>query len=716
MSESPGTIEQSLVNPTGKATLKDLPLGGGDRTGADARSRTELGTSAELVVDRGNTVPWDRGRGELKGKDPAEITDTVREHFMTGDSVYVVMNDKIGDMVQATALIEGLVAAQEALGVDKKITVISPSKALVGLFQPFMDQHGIEFINEGTRMEGVPYAETHIRQRGEKNSMIIELEHFDGEPVVGKHQPDGPVIVRDVFHHFNAQFDNENAGMDRYARFTENFLGLKRGTIPSETTQPQIDLPSDANERYTRLTRELGIDTNKKQISIVLEASTPGRMYDKYDEVIKLIKTKLGTGVEVNLIYDGKRAQGDQPDQQLQEWQKIAGQYPDGSVRMTAIGLADMPVFLANQDVVFGADSGLSHIAGNVVEGPVVIPIYLPPQTDPKIWEVNMQRMRGICAPTDPLVDHETDGTRCADPKIKRINKIPPESLALKALSLMRSSAERPNSTISRPDAISRIHADLIGRAPSANELAYFVGSSASIAEVAEMVKNSPARTTFELGKLYQEVFGRDIDQSGLATYTAELHEGRSLGSIRRTLLASDEFRNRINQLAQQDRAQAINVLYQSALGRPLDPDGRKTYVDNTSIPITTVIQAVSESDEFRLSYLENSENRHATKIEQLYRELNGGEIDSKQLAEYSRRLAQGDSLTSFGVDMLQSPAVQQRLDGMDRMQAIRLLYKVILGRDIDRSGYQSFSVAPTAWRDAMNTLLESGEYKQKLQ
>ena len=70
-----------------------------------------------------------------------------------------------------------------------------------------------------------------------------------------------------------------------------------------------------------------------------------------------------------------------------------------------------------------------------------------------------------------------------------------------------------------------------------------------------------------DLNALYRQVFGRDADASGLATYTGLLANGSSLTAVQLILAQSLE--------AQID----IGAIYQEVLGRAPDGGGLTTYM-----------------------------------------------------------------------------------------------------------------------------------------
>jgi hypothetical protein len=68
------------------------------------------------------------------------------------------------------------------------------------------------------------------------------------------------------------------------------------------------------------------------------------------------------------------------------------------------------------------------------------------------------------------------------------------------------------------------------------------------------------------LNGLYHQIFGRDVDPSGLNTYSGALANGSSLDAVRLILGLSGEARDHIDQL------------YHDVLGRPVDGGGLATY------------------------------------------------------------------------------------------------------------------------------------------
>jgi len=102
-----------------------------------------------------------------------------------------------------------------------------------------------------------------------------------------------------------------------------------------------------------------------------------------------------------------------------------------------------------------------------------------------------------------------------------------------------------------------------------------------------------------EVATVYRDVLGRDPDDEGLAHYMKERKRGRDLGDIRTEMIASDEFRDGLEQRERDgDRASAIEEAYRRILRREIDEEGRKAYID-AGRPVNEVVAEMVRSQEF---------------------------------------------------------------------------------------------------------------------
>jgi Pentapeptide repeats (8 copies)/Domain of unknown function (DUF4214) len=83
-----------------------------------------------------------------------------------------------------------------------------------------------------------------------------------------------------------------------------------------------------------------------------------------------------------------------------------------------------------------------------------------------------------------------------------------------------------------------------------------------------EIVQGAEVSTA--LNRVYQQVLGRQIDASGLAAWTNYMRRGNSLADVQREIAVSQEAQPEINR--------ALNRLYQQLLGREIDASGLATW------------------------------------------------------------------------------------------------------------------------------------------
>lgn len=125
---------------------------------------------------------------------------------------------------------------------------------------------------------------------------------------------------------------------------------------------------------------------------------------------------------------------------------------------------------------------------------------------------------------------------------------------------------------------VTRLYLDLLGRAPDAGGLAYWLGqlqAGASRTQVALGFEASPEYQTREIQQLYQELLGRPADQQGLSTFLSAMQQGASIRQVEAVILASNEYYQTQGGGTNQGFLQA---LYEDVLGRPIDPQGDATF------------------------------------------------------------------------------------------------------------------------------------------
>jgi ADP-heptose:LPS heptosyltransferase len=552
------------------------------------------------VVEKEKSLSVFEGRWELEGSDQREITEAIRHSFFEGDEVYISLSDKLGDNVQIAAFLKGLAQARDNYGAKSKINLLVPSYHLRQLFRPLSEELDLEIIASG-RGQGVDHACSLISEKNEKDCLVIDLEHFDGQATfAGKYSHDGTVVLRDIFYHLNARYKNREAGKFRYAMFVEDLLGLKRESINASESLPRLPMPENAEAIYRRMVDDHGIDPEKKQIAICLEAGNVGRMYDRWEEVVDQFIAELGEDAEINIIYNPHKAPDEPTQVNEQRWKKFVKDKQ--GVRLVTGSLEEISVFLGNQAVVVSSDSGLAHIAGAIEGGPKEISLYIPPQTSPNVWDTNPERMFGIESPLpEENQPFPKGGILCSDPNEKRINKIPPESIVRKAESLMRTAVEAPTATFSRIKSIKILFKEIVGREPNYEELQDFRTSELSVQEMGNFLRNTKAAREHQIDKLYLQIMGRHADKSGLNTYAPMLLKGKS-DEIIKILSRSNEAIGKWQQALDQNRRKGVNLIYNAILERDVDPDGVRAYAEG-SMSASDIVNSLLRSFEFKQAF-----------------------------------------------------------------------------------------------------------------
>ena len=116
---------------------------------------------------------------------------------------------------------------------------------------------------------------------------------------------------------------------------------------------------------------------------------------------------------------------------------------------------------------------------------------------------------------------------------------------------------------------VNQLYLEILSRGPDPGGLATYTAALANGTSVGGLrvifARSSEAQSY--LNQLYRQIFGRDIDPSGLATYTDTLISGLSLASVQLLLAQSPEAQGGIQQI------------YQDVLARPADGGGLSTYM-----------------------------------------------------------------------------------------------------------------------------------------
>lgn len=155
------------------------------------------------------------------------------------------------------------------------------------------------------------------------------------------------------------------------------------------------------------------------------------------------------------------------------------------------------------------------------------------------------------------------------------------------------------------PAFVTRQYQDLLGRAPTANELSLWsgmlaAGSAKAGGVVAELRRSADNLANVDpTTRLYRAYFLRIPDADGLRHWIAQRRSGQSLAGISQFFASSSEFERRYGTLTDQ---QFVALIYRNILGRPADSGGTAYWVSQLASGARNrgqVMIGFSESSEY---------------------------------------------------------------------------------------------------------------------
>ena len=179
-------------------------------------------------------------------------------------------------------------------------------------------------------------------------------------------------------------------------------------------------------------------------------------------------------------------------------------------------------------------------------------------------------------------------------------------------------------------------------------------GSSGSGSSGASYANSAQAAA--DIGALYQSVLGRAVDPNGLAASQAYLASGASLGALRTAVAYGAEAQNDLNRI------------FKQILGRPLDANGlaaAQSYLANGG-SMASYRTSVAGSPE-AIQDLQN-----------VFQGILGRLLDANGLAAAQSYLVNGGSMASYRTSVAGSP---------EAIQDLQNVFQGILGRLLDANG-----------------------------
>lgn len=172
---------------------------------------------------------------------------------------------------------------------------------------------------------------------------------------------------------------------------------------------------------------------------------------------------------------------------------------------------------------------------------------------------------------------------------------------------------------------------------------------------------------------VYQDLFGRGVDPSGLRTWTSLLVQGTPRTAVADSITNSGEYRTRL-----------LNGAYATYLNRTADPDGLQHWLDQLGRGLT--IQGVEAGFLASLEKYQSAGGTPRGWVASLYRDVLGRAAGADEVTWWTRVLEGGLSRTDVALGFLRST---ERLSTVvDRH------YRELLGRSADSSGLRTWVTA----------------------
>ncbi len=335
----------------------------------------------------------------------------INNSFKNSPHVYITLSGAIGDVIHTTAYIDGIRQYAQSLGPGKRITIIVPPN-LKDLLTPLANKYNYELITE-QRHRCVEKADNMIKSVNEKGAVVFDFDFTEdnGPYPILEDAGNSNIIIHELLSTAVGLYPNDRAGSKRYAEYLGDLLNIP--AAQRLNIRPQLPLPANANDIYTDLERRYGIDTNKKQVAVVIEGSGEYKRYS-LDNWLAVLKQLEDDGIEFNIIYNPTGG-----NYQEAELHRVFDQVKNSKLLPT--NLTESSVLLQRQKLVLSNDTGLAHIAAVVENGPKVVSLHAYNNL-PNIWVTDPQRQTGLWPGADNLP----------------VNNIPPTQVINKAREILR--------------------------------------------------------------------------------------------------------------------------------------------------------------------------------------------------------------------------------------------------------------------------------------
>jgi len=253
-------------------------------------------------------------------------------------------------------------------------------------------------------------AKTHIQElvdeRNDQAVIAFDFEHYsNNRPQLSQTDSNGKTTttVHDLFAPAIHLYNNETDGEKRYTHFIEDMLSLHRDSIVPSGARFTVALPINNEQIYRGVANKYGIDRNREQVGIVVEASLDEKRYplDKWLEVINMLATEK-PGAEFSMIYNESSGNPRFSRTAMESSLSALPVHIRRKVHLIPGSIEEIVSVISHQTLLLSNDTGFAHIAAHLAHGPKVITLHVP-RFDPKLWVSNSQHQRGITAENNDI-------------------------------------------------------------------------------------------------------------------------------------------------------------------------------------------------------------------------------------------------------------------------------------------------------------------------
>lgn len=336
-----------------------------------------------------------------EGLKPQEI---LRQEIVEADNLAFAFNEKIGDTIIAVGYIQAII---------EKIKESGQNVPNIYLSLP----DGLSFLKKSIDniAPNVHLGNWEELVREEDKTTVLDFSTYNTSPSLEK-ESNNVSVIRGLLANAVESYTKEGT---RFTDFAQDILGEQ---ISSESQEfiPEIIPPDKHEKTYKKLAKEYNVDTQRPNVSLVVETDNPGKQYSQKNW-ISVASSLTDQGFQVNIIYNPNNKSETRTTRET--WETLINDHQLNHVSVVEGSLEEISSFLQHQNAVASNDTGLAHIASTLQDGPKVTTLYLPGFS--KSWVINKKRETAI----EASPGQEGGGWNCTIEDKKWINNIEPEQI-----------------------------------------------------------------------------------------------------------------------------------------------------------------------------------------------------------------------------------------------------------------------------------------------